>query len=533
MSEFDILILDGTVFDGGGGPPAEMDVGLSGDRITFIGKAGARSAAATLDARGLFVSPGFMDVHSHSDFTLLADPMAAEGKLFQGVTAELNGNCGLSGGPLLGEAAGQRESDLSELGISERWQGLDEYLRLLEGRGLFMNFATLCGHGNIRASVLGYADRAPKDFELARMAELLSKSLDAGALGLSTGLIYPPGTYSRTEELVELAERGRKASGNFIYATHMRSEGDALIESIREAVTIGSAAGRLQISHIKTAGRNNWGKIGDAIRTVEEARASGLRVSADRYPYTAASTDLDTVLPAWAWEGGARAELARLIDPETRKKISGEIKKDPGYWSSVYVSSMPSEADRWMEGKSLEAIARELGKPPLDALFDILIRGEVRVSAIFHSMSEENLRRFYRQPWVMVGSDSSARSFGGVTAAGVPHPRTFGTFPRFLKRYTMEESGAGPGAGPLEEAIRKITSLPAETFGFSGRGLLKEGFFADIAVFDPARLADIATFEEPFRRAEGMVHLIVNGEAVIADGKLTGRRPGRVLRKGK
>ncbi|MDA8324879.1 MAG: D-aminoacylase [Nitrospiraceae bacterium] len=532
MSTFDVLILGGTVFDGSGGPPAALDIGITGDRITFMGSPGRQGAAAapaapnTLDARGFWVSPGFIDVHSHSDFTLLADPMAAEGKLFQGVTSEINGNCGLSGGPLLAEAAAQREGDLAELGIKERWQGMDEYLRLLERRGLFMNFATLCGHGNIRASVLGYADRQPGDAEMDRMAALLAACLDAGALGLSTGLIYPPGTYSRTEELVELAGRGRRVSENFIYATHMRSEGDALMESIREAITIGRAAGRLQISHIKTAGRSNWGKIEDAIKTVEEARASGLRVFADRYPYTAAATDLDTILPAWAWEGGAGAELARLKEPQTRKKISGEIKKDPAYWGSVYVSSMPRMADKWMEGKSLEEIQSALGRPPLETLFEILIRGELRVSAIFHSMSEENLKRFYRQPWIMVGSDSSARSLNGITAAGVPHPRTFGTFPRFLKRYTMKEES-------LPEAIRKITSLPAGVFGFSGRGLLREGFLADIAVFDPGRLQDRATFEAPFRKAEGLVHLVVNGEAVIADGQLTGRRPGRVLRKGK
>ena len=530
MAKFDILILNGAVFDGSGGPPREADVGISGGRIAFIGKTSNPVAALTFEAQGLYVSPGFIDVHSHSDFTLLADPMAAEGKLFQGVTTEVNGNCGLSGGPLLREAARQRESDLAEYGIKERWKGLGEYLRILEGRGLFMNFATLCGHGNIRASVTGYDDREPEDAEMDQMAALLVKSLDEGAIGLSTGLIYPPGTYSETAELVELARRGRQPAENFIYATHMRSEGDSLIESIREAITIGRAAGRLEISHIKTAGRNNWGKIGDAISIIEEARASGLRVSADRYPYTAASTDLDTILPAWAWEGGAKAELARINDPETRGKIAAGIKKEPQYWSSVYVSSTPNEEDKWMEGKNLADIAAETGSSPLEGLFRILIRGELRVSAIFHSMNEDNLRRFYRQPWVMVGSDSSARSFSGVTAAGVPHPRTFGTFPRFLKRYTMLKETAG---GEASGAIRKITSLPAEVFGLSGRGLLKEGFWADVAVFDPSTMEDKATFEAPFQKAVGLVHLIVNGEAAIADGALTGRRPGRVLRKGK
>ncbi len=529
MKKFDILISGGTVFDGSGRPPLETDVGISGGLISFIGRAQKDDASSVVEAKGFYVTPGFIDTHSHSDFTLLADPLAAEGKLFQGVTCEVNGNCGLSGGPLIGAARQQRESDLVEYGIKERWESLGQYLDILEARGLLMNFATLTGHGNLRASVIGYADRAASDVELNEMAAHLEGSLQAGAIGLSTGLIYPPGAYSRTEELLGLAQAGRRAAaGNFIYATHMRSEGDNLIEAIQEAVTIGRVAGRLQVSHMKTAGRQNWNKISQAIETVETARASGLRATADRYPYTAASTDLDTILPAWAYEGGSVAELARLKDPATLRKISAGIQKDALYWESVYISSTPNEADRWMEGKSLGEIALAGKKSPLETLFHILVRGEVRVQAIFHSMNEDNLRRLYGLPWVMVGSDSSARSFSGPSAKGKPHPRTFGTFPRFLKRYTIEEGVVG-----MEEAVRKITALPADTFGLAGRGMRKEGFFADVAVFDPGRLADTATFEEPFQKARGVGHLIVNGEAVISEGALTGKRPGRVLRKGK
>ncbi len=530
MKKFDIIISGGTVFDGSGGPPVETDVSVSGGRILSVGRARREDAASVIDAKGFYVSPGFIDTHSHSDFTLLADPMAAEGKLFQGVTSEINGNCGLSGGPIAGSARQQRESDLVEYGITERWESMGQYLDILEKRGLIMNFATLAGHGNLRASVMGYDNREPSHEELNAMAAHLEESLRAGAIGLSTGLIYPPGAYSRTEELVKLAQAGRRASNseNFIYATHMRSEGDELIEALREAITIGRAAGRLQVSHMKTAGRRNWGKISEAIGTIEEARASGLKASADRYPYTAASTDLDTILPVWAYEGGALAELARLKDPVTLEKISGEIQKDSLYWESVYVASTPNQADKWMEGKNLDGIALVLGKPPLETLFHILVRGEVRVQAIFHSMKEDNLRSLYRLPWVMVGSDSSARSLSGPSAKGKPHPRSFGTFPRFLKRYTIEEKLMS-----MEEAIRKITSLPADTFGLSGRGMIKEGFAADIAVMDPGRLADTATFEEPFLKAQGVEHLLVNGEAVITGGMLTGRRPGRILRKGK
>lgn len=529
MKKFDILICGGAVFDGSGNPAVQADVGISGGRISFIGRAQKDDAASVIGADGFYVTPGFIDTHSHSDFTLLADPLAAEGKLFQGVTCEVNGNCGLSGGPLIGAARQQRESDLAQYGIKERWEGLGQYLDILERRGLLMNFATLTGHGNLRASVIGYADRAPSGQELNEMAAHLEASLKAGAIGLSSGLIYPPGAYSRTEELVALARAGKSAAaGNFIYATHMRSEGDSLIEAIGEAVTIGRAAGRLQVSHMKTAGRQNWGKLSQAIEAMEEARASGLRASADRYPYTAASTDLDTILPAWAYEGGSTEELARLKDPATLGKIAGEIQKDALYWESVYISSTPNGADKWMEGKSLGEIARAEKKSPLEMLFHVLVKGEVRVQAIFHSMNEDNLRRLYRLPWVMVGSDSSARSFSGPSVTGKPHPRAFGTFPRFLKRYTIKEGLLG-----MEEAVRKITSLPADTFGLAGRGMIREGFVADIAVLDPGPLADTATFEEPFQKARGVEHLIVNGEAVITGGALTGKRPGRVLRKGK
>ncbi len=533
MKKFDILISGGAVYDGSGQPPVEADVGISQGHISLVGGARGGDASFVIDAKGLCVSPGFIDTHSHSDFTLLADPLAAEGKLFQGVTCEINGNCGLSGGPIAGAARQQRESDLLEYGITERWESMGQYLDILEKRRLLMNSATLTGHGNLRASVMGYADREPSNDELNAMAAHLEESLRAGAIGLSTGLIYPPGAYSRTEELVRLAQAGRRVYDNFIYTTHLRSEGDNLIEALGEAITIGKAAGRLQVSHMKTAGRRNWGKISEAIGTMEDARASGLRATADRYPYTAASTDLDTILPAWAYEGGSQAELARLRDPAALRKISDEIKKvkDSPYWESVYIASTPNKEDSWMEGKNLAEIAGALGekqKTPLDVLFHILIRGEVRVQAIFHSMNEDNLRRLYELPWVMVGSDSSARSFSGPSAKGKPHPRAFGTFPRFLKRYTIEERLMS-----LEEAVRKITSLPADTFGLSGRGMIKEGFVADIAVFDAGRIADTATFEEPFQKARGVEHLLVNGNAVITGGVLTGRRPGRVLRKGK
>ncbi len=522
-----MLIRGGTVFDGSGSPAREEDVGIKGGQIVFLGSAGNITALEQIEARGLYVCPGFIDVHSHSDFSLLADPLAASGKLFQGVTTEVNGNCGLSGGPILGAVKAQREEDFKELGIRERWEGLADYLTLMERTRPAMNFSTLVGHGNIRASVVGYSDKAPSEEELGMMCSLLEDALDAGAIGLSSGLIYPPGAYSNTEELCRLALRGGKRAKNFIYATHMRSEGDRLIEAIDEAIKIGRCAGRAEISHIKTAGKRNWHKIDEAIGLIENARSGGLAITADRYSYTASSTDLDTILPAWAYEGGIEAELKRLKDPSVSQKIKSGINKEPVYWGSVYVSGTSCAEDKWMEGRSLEEIAARLEKPPVDALFHVLIRGEARVGAIFHSMSEENLRRFYRLPWVMVGSDSTARDFEGITASGKPHPRAFGTFPRYIKRYTIEERLVS-----MEEAIRKTTHLPAAVFGLRGRGLIREGWQADIAVFDPRSIGDRATFQEPYRRAEGIVHLLVNGTAVIKDSLLTGKRSGKVLRHG-
>ncbi len=525
-TDYQLLIKNGLVYDGSGGPPKRLNIAVGNSVISCTGDKEPR-AGETIDASGLSVAPGFIDTHSHSDFTLLADPHAAQGKLFQGVTTEINGNCGLSGGPLLGEAAERREEDLKELAIKERWNSLSEYLRILEKRRPWMNFATLAGHGNIRGSVVGYKDKDPSAPGMAEMKRLLVESLQAGAIGLSSGLIYPPGAYSKTGELEALAETGKNASQPFIYATHMRSEGAKLLEAIEEAIAIGKKAGALHVSHIKTAGKENWGKIDAAINLLEESRAGGLRATADRYPYTASSTDLDTVLPAWAYDGGIDEELKRLKGPDALARIKGQMKTAPDYWRGVYLSNTPVEEDRWMEGRNISDIAAAINMSPADAAIHIIIRSSARAGAIFHGMTEDNLKRFYRLPWVMVGSDSSARDFSGITAIGKPHPRGFGSFPRFIKRYTMEEGLMG-----LAEAIRRLTSLPAATFGLKARGLIHEGFYADMVVFDPEKLCDTATFDEPFRKAEGVVHLFVNGAAAIKYGELTGNGAGKVLRHG-
>jgi len=531
--EINLLIKNGIIYDGTGKEPFEADIGIAGDRIEFINKSVKASkgqsvkAEKIIDSKGLAVAPGFIDVHTHSEFTLLADPRG-EGKISQGITTEINGNCGLSAAPLYGDAFEHREKDLKELGIKERWQSFPEYFSILKGRGIALNFVTLAGHGNLRASVIGYKDRKPAASELKRMRSLLQKAIAAGAIGLSTGLIYPPGIYSNTEELINLCSAIRNPKSAFIYTSHMRSEGRGLIESIKEIIRIGEEANiKVHISHIKTSGKENWHKIGEAISLITNAKKRGVKVTCDRYPYTASSTDLDTILPSWTYDGGAEQELKRIQDSTTREKIRQEVLQNrPGkdYWARVSVSSVASQKNKWMEGRALYYISRKINKSPVDALFKILIEEKLRVGAIFSSMNEDNLKRFLSLPYSMIGSDSSARSTSGITCEGKPHPRGFGSFPRFLGKYVRDEKLMS-----MSEAIYKITMLPAKTFGISERGILKKGAFADIVVFDPQKIIDRATFSKPFLLSKGIHYVVVNGAPAVWEGECTDVKTGRVL----
>jgi N-acyl-D-amino-acid deacylase len=532
--KIDIFIKNGILFDGTGAGPFEGDIGISGDRIAFIDKKapGSRlrskiSAEKTIDARDMTVTPGFIDTHAHSDFTLLADPRA-EGKVCQGITTEINGNCGLSAAPLFGDALKQREEDLREYGIKERWASFREYFELLEKRTMTLNFMTLTGHGNLRACAVGYQDRKLTSAEKKEMAVLLRQAIRQGAAGLSTGLIYPPGIYSDTEELIELARYCK----NHIYTTHMRSEGDRLLESIAEAIQIGRESGiNVHISHIKTSGERNWHKIDGAISMIENAGKEGIHITCDRYPYTASSTDLDTVLPKWVYEGGAEEELRKLKSRKIREKIRRELLDafpEKGLWEGISLSSVPSRKNKWMEGQSIAHIASRRGSGPVDLLLDILIEERLRIGAIFSSMSEANLQRFLSLPCCMIGTDSSARSSGGPTHKGKPHPRGFGSFPRFLGTYVRNR-----GLINMSEAVHKITMLPAVTFGIHKRGVLKKGAYADIVVFDHKTINDRATFAEPFLRPEGIHYVVVNGEPALWEGEQTGVRAGKILRHGR
>ncbi|MBI5741538.1 MAG: D-aminoacylase [Nitrospirae bacterium] len=481
-------------------------------------------AEKVIDVQGLCVCPGFIDAHAHSEFTLLADGRA-EAKVCQGITTEINGNCGLSAAPLLGAAMEQREKDLDELDIRERWNTFPEYFALLEGKRSSVNFVTLAGHGNIRASAAGYTDKPLSDTQKENMLELLSDAMKAGAKGLSTGLIYPPGIYSGTPEIIELAREAKKHNG--IYTTHMRSEGDMLLEAVDEVIAIADQAGiHVHISHLKTGGERNWNKLNDVFERIGAAHERGISLTCDRYPYIAAGTDLDAVLPSWAFEGGRSRELERLKNE--RQRLAEDISRksgDPSGWERIMISSVNSDRNKWMEGKSLSAISSASGKPVMETLFDVLVEEELQVSAIFYSMNEDNLKLILKRPYVVIGSDSSSRSFDGPTAKGKPHPRGFGSFPRVLGRYVREE-----GTLDLGEALYKMTGLPAKIFGIQRRGTVAKGFFADLVIFDPEQIIDRAEFNDPFRRPEGIRHVLVNGVPVLLDGELTGALPGRVLK---
>jgi N-acyl-D-amino-acid deacylase len=523
----DILIRGGLVYDGGLSEPRICDVAVEGERITHVGPPAQSEASLVIDAAGLAVCPGFIDTHAHSDFTIVADNRA-EGKIMQGVTTEINGNCGMSAAPLYRGVFERREADLKELGIGERWNTLGQYFDLIRGKGIAVNIAVLAGHGNIRGSVVGYDDKSPSPQEMKAMLGLLRESIEEGAIGLSTGLIYPPGIYAQTEELIGLGKALRER--DLIYASHMRSEGTMLAEAVREVIRIGREAGiRVHISHLKTAGRQNWHKAREVIALLQETIRDGGRVTCDRYPYTASSTDLDAVLPSWTYAGGNDEELRRLQDETQRRRIAEELKEQAAtgtYWNSVIISSVSSKDNSWMEGKTVSEIAAALGMDEISAVFRMLIEERLRVGAIFLSMSEDNLRKFLSLPFCMIGSDSSARCFDGPTRSGKPHPRTFGTFPRFFGKYVRDEALV-----PFPDAVHRATALAAETFGLKGRGRIAGGMYADIVVFDPGKIADCATFEEPFQRPEGIRYVLVNGKAAVMDGQYRPVLAGRVVTK--
>lgn len=530
---YDVLIRNGRIVDGSGNPWYFGAVAIRGDRIVAVGRLPDATAKRVIDAQGKIVAPGFIDLHSHSDFTLLVDGNA-QSKIRQGVTTEILGESA-SAGPVEGPAIAERQQALARMGLQLNWRSLGEYFARLEQQGISVNVASYVASGQLWMDVIGNRNRRPTASELERMEVLVEQAMREGALGLSSGLIYPPDRYFTTEELVRLASVAARYGG--IYTAHIRGEGNHVLAAVDEAITIGRQAHLpVHILHLKVAGQPNWGRMGEVVRRIDQARAAGVDVTADVYPYIAAQTDLHMCLPPRLLEGTSEELVARLRDPAVRAELRRELAPGaPGWvgsqvqeasgWHGVMVGSVHEEADRQYQGLRMDEVARRMGEDPVDALCDLLIREGGSAGAIYFLMNEADVRLALQQPWVGIGSDGSAVN-SEMPFAQFPHPRFYGTFPRVLARYVREQ-----GVLSLPEAIRKMTSLPAQIVGLSDRGLLRPGMAADVVIFDPDRIEDRATFQQPRQYPVGVEYVLVNGQVVIEGGRHTGARPGRVLRR--
>ena len=524
---FDILIQGGTVIDGTGAPAQRCDVGITGDTISSVGMLQGAQTREYIDARNMHICPGFIDMHGHSDFNMLVQP-PGRGKIMQGITTEVVGNCGLSAAPLLGAARAQREKSIKTLGLDLCWTHLDEFAETVKTKNLPCHIVPLIGHGNIRGSVVGYGNRQPTPDEMQTMERLLARQMEAGAWGLSTGLVYPPGMYAARDEIIGLAEIAARFSG--IYTSHMRSEGDQLLEAIEETLAVGRSAGMpVQISHLKTQGKRNWQKLPEAFELIEKARAGGMTVFADRYPYTASSTGLDVVFPAWACEGGNAAELERLQSPDMRKRIYADIldrMTEDELARDILIAKVLTKKNKALEGMRLGAAAALRGQSVGEALFSILSEEELDVDAVFFSMCEDNLRDILLKDYVMIGSDASVWDTEGVLGAGKPHPRAFGSFPRVLRKYVFEQKLLS-----LEQAVYKMTGLPARAIGLVDRGVIRQAMKADLVLMRMSDVCDRADYADPHRYPAGICRVMVEGTWEVAEGTLTEKYAGRLLLK--
>ncbi len=528
---FDLLIINGSVYDGYGGEPVVADVAISGDRIVAVGrKLGV--ASQTIDATGLAVAPGFINMLSWATETLIEDG-ASQSDIRQGVTLEVMGE-GWSMGPLNDAMAERLRSNQGDIKFDVEWRTLGEYLQYLEKRGIATNVASFVGATSVRIHEIGFVDRAPTDEELGRMRELVRVAMEEGALGVGSSLIYAPAFYAKTDELIALNEVAAKYGGRYI--SHIRNEGHQLLEAVDELITIARAAKiGAEIYHLKAAGTENHGKLDAVFARIEAARADGLDITADMYTYTAGATGLDASMPPWVQEGGYDAWAARLKDPAVREKLQGEIAMPSDEWENLYLAA--GSADRillnsfknpdlkHLTGKTLAEVAEIRGTSPVTTMMDLVIEDGSRVGAIYFLMSEENVRKKIGQPWMAFGSDAESMTPEGVFLLSNPHPRAYGTFARLLGKYVRDEKIIS-----VSEAIRRLTSFPAANLKIKDRGALKTGYFADVVIFDPAAIRDHATFAEPHQHATGVQHVVVNGEVVLADGEMTGARPGRFVK---
>jgi N-acyl-D-amino-acid deacylase len=521
------------VYDGQGSAPFVTDVATFDGRIALIGDCAEREAHTIIDCRDMALAPGFIDVHAHSDELWLVDGRAL-GKIAQGVTTEIGGNCGTSAAPLYGEARAVKVQDARPYGLDVDWTTFDDFFGALERSGVACNVASLVGLGTTRACVTGASERRLERDELDVQTRLVREAVEQGALGVSSGLIYEPSRYADLTELTACAAAAR-AAGAARYVSHVRDEGDGLIAAIDEALAVGVAAEvAVRCSHHKAAGRRNWGKIHRTLATLERARSHGADVGIDAYPYVASWTGLATILPEPIRRGGAEATLERLRDPAIAASTAMllSIARDPELggdsWHDILITDAGSERNAGFAGYRLDELAAHWRLSPARAAIRLLVEEELRVECAFFTMSEDDVAAVLSADFCCIGSDASARAFDGPTVRGLPHPRTYGCFPRVFGRFVR-----GRPTLSMEEAVRRMTSLPADLFGIANRGRIERGAWADLVIFDPARIVDRATYERPCVPPEGLRDCFVNGTAVLRNGDYTGARPGRVLRGGR
>ncbi len=528
---YDLLIRNGIIYDGSGGEPYAGDIGIKGDKIVYAGPSRAATATKTVDAKGLAVAPGFINMLSWATESLLVDGLG-QSDLRQGVTLEVMGE-GWSMGPLNDRMKKEAVDQQGDFKFPIEWTTLGEYLSLVEKRGASMNVASYVGATTVRQHELGDADVDPTPEQLTRMRALVRQAMEEGALGVGTSLIYPPAAFAETDELVALTTEAAQCGGSYI--SHMRSEGDRLLESIDELIEISRRSGApAEIYHLKQVGRANWDKIDAAIAKVEAARAEGLKISADMYTYTAGGTGLAASMPPWVQDGGTDAMLKRLQDPVTVERIKQEMVKPGSNWENLYnhagpdgvlIASMTEPSLKPLMGKTVAQVAKERGVSAEQAVIDLVLADKGRSGAIYFLMNEDNVRRQAAIPWVSFGSDAEASAPEGVFLKSSTHPRAYGNFARFLGKYVRDEKVVS-----LQDAIRRLTSLPAGNLGLRDRGQLKPGLVADVVLFDPKTISDHSTFEKPRQYATGMRDVFVNGVQVLKDGTPTGAKPGRFVK---
>jgi N-acyl-D-amino-acid deacylase len=528
---FDVIIRNGTVYDGTGAEPRQADVAIRGDRIAGVGDFKSAKANTVVDANGLAVAPGFINMLSWSTESLIQDGRS-QSEIRQGVTTEIMGE-GDSMGPINDRLREHKIREQTDIKYDIPWNTLAEYLQYLEKRGVSCNVASFIGATTIREYVIGYEDKQPTPQQLDEMRELVRKEMEAGALGIGTSLIYPPAFYAKTEELIELCRVAAKYQGKYI--SHMRSEGNQLLEALDELLRIAREANiPAELYHIKAAGKKNWPKVDELLARIERAQKEGLNVRANMYTYTAAGTGLDACLPPWTGDGYYPALFKRLRDPATRNKIKAEVQVDSDKWENLYLAAgspekillvgFKSEKLKPLTGKTLAEVAKMRGKDPINTAMDLIEEDESRISTVYYLMSEENVKKELRKPWVSFGSDEASQAPEPPFTKSNPHPRAYGNFARVLGRYVRDEKMLS-----LADAIHRLSGLPATNLGLDHRGFLKEGMFADVVVFDPATITDHATFEKPHQYATGVKHVLVNGVQVIRNGEHTGAKPGRAL----